>query len=120
MKIAITTTGDDLNSEIDPRFGRARKFLIYDTETKEYKVIDNSQNLNLPQGAGLQSAQNVASEGAKAVITGHVGPKAFNILTAAKIPVYLTDLKTVKEAIDAFLAGKLEPAKSFDKEGHWI
>ena len=120
MKIAITTTGDDLNSEIDPRFGRARKFLIYDTETKEYKVIDNSQNLNLPQGAGLQSAQNVASEGAKAVITGHVGPKAFNALTAANINIYLTDLKTVKEAIDAYLAGKLEPAKSFDKEGHWI
>ncbi len=97
-----------------------KKFLIYDTDTGEYKVIDNSQNLNLPQGAGIQSAQNVASEGVKAIITGHVGPKAFNVLTAAKITIYLTDLKTVKQAIDAYKAGELEPAKTFDKEGHWI
>ncbi len=120
MKIAITTTGDDLNAPIDPRFGRAKKFLIYDTETKEYTVIDNTQNLNLPQGAGLQAAQTVASNGAKAVITGHVGPKAFNVLSSTKIEIYLTNASTVKEAIDAYEKGELTPAKTFDKEGHWI
>ncbi len=120
MKIAVTTTGDNLNAELDPRFGRAKKFLIYDTDTKEFYIIDNSQNLNLPQGAGLQAAQNVIGEGVKAVITGHVGPKAFNVLSTTKIDVYLTEAKTVKEAIEAYESGKLEPAKTFDKEGHWI
>jgi predicted Fe-Mo cluster-binding NifX family protein len=120
MKIALTTTGEDLNAPLDPRFGRAKKFLIYDTETKEYEVVDNTQNLNLPKGAGIQAAQTVASHGVKALITGHCGPKAFNVLQTAKIEIYLTDAKTVKEAIEAFESGKLQPAKTFDVEGHWI
>lgn len=120
MKIAITTTGEDLSAEVDPRFGRAKRFLIYDTDTKQFELVDNVQNMNLPQGAGIQAAKTVASQGVKAVITGHVGPKAFNVLNAAKIEIYLTDKKTVKEAIEAYLKGELKPAETFDREGHWI
>ncbi len=120
MKIAITTMGEDLNAPLDPRFGRAKKFLIYDTQTKEYEIIDNTQNLNLPKGAGIQAAQNVAGAGVKAVITGHCGPKAFNVLSAAKIDIYLSNAQTVAQAIEEFEQGKLTPAKSFDVEGHWV
>jgi predicted Fe-Mo cluster-binding NifX family protein len=73
MKIAITTSGNDLNSPLDTRFGRAPKFLIYDLEAKTFEIADNEQNLNAAQGAGIQSAQNIARQGVKALVTGHCG-----------------------------------------------
>ena len=57
MKIAITTSGDSLDAAVDPRFGRAKAFILYDTETDEWSVLDNAQNLNAAQGAGIQAAQ---------------------------------------------------------------
>ena len=119
MKIALTTTGDDLNSPLDARFGRAAKFIIYDTDNKTFEVIDNNQNLNAAQGAGIQSAETTARSGAKAVITGHCGPKAFRVLSAAGIKIYNTEAKTVAEALDLFNSGKLDEADSADVGGHW-
>ncbi|HQO93156.1 MAG TPA: NifB/NifX family molybdenum-iron cluster-binding protein, partial [bacterium] len=58
MKIAVTTSGHDLNSPFESRFGRAPGFIVYDTETKEFEAIDNSMNLNAAQGAGIQAAMN--------------------------------------------------------------
>ena len=84
MKIAITTSGNDLNAPLDSRFGRAPKFLIYDLEAKTFEIIDNEQNLNAAQGAGIQSAQNIARLGAKALVTGHCGPKAFRVLGSGR------------------------------------
>ncbi len=120
MKIAITTSGKDLNATLDSRFGRAPLFLIYDLDAKTFEVVDNEQNLNAAQGAGIQSAQNVARRGAKALITGHCGPKAFAVLQAAKIKIYNTTAATVSEAIDQYRAGKLTEAASSDVEGHWV
>jgi len=120
MKIAITTSGNDLNAPLDTRFGRAPKFLIYDLEAKTFEVVDNDQNLNAAQGAGIQSAQNIARLGAKALITGHCGPKAFRVLQAAKIKIYNTTASTVSEAIDQYRNGKLTEAASADVEGHWV
>ena len=85
MKIAFTTSGQDLAAELDPRFGRAKNFLIYDTETKHFEVIDNQQNLNAAQGAGIQAGQTIVKSGATALVTGHVGPKAYQVLAAAGI-----------------------------------
>ncbi|KAB1442795.1 NifB/NifX family molybdenum-iron cluster-binding protein [Pseudodesulfovibrio senegalensis] len=119
MKIAISSTGPDLSGPMDARFGRATGFVIYDTETGEHEYVDNEQNLTLPQGAGIQSAQNVAATGAKAVITGHAGPKAFKALEHGGIAMYLGQGGTVQEAVDAFKAGSLEVAQGPDKEGHW-
>jgi predicted Fe-Mo cluster-binding NifX family protein len=118
MKIAITTSGNDLNAPLDSRFGRAPKFLIYDLESKTFEVADNKQNLNAAQGAGIQSAQNVARLGAGAVITGHCGPKAFRVLEAAKIKIYATAAVTVSEAIEQYRDGKLSEAASTDVEEH--
>ncbi len=120
MKIAFTTSGDNLEALLDSRFGRAPKFLIYDPETKIIEVIDNKQNLNAVQGAGIQSASMVAQSGAQVLVTGHCGPKAFQVLKAAGIKVYNTDAPTVAEALKRYQAGQLAEAKDSDVEGHWV
>ena len=120
MKIALTTSGKDLKAPLDHRFGRAPKFLVYDLEAKTFEVVDNDQNLNAAQGAGIQSAQNIARLGAKALVTGHCGPKAFRVLQAAKIKIYNTTASTVSEAINDYRNGKLTEAASADVEGHWV
>jgi len=120
MKIAFTTSGNDLNALIDSRFGRAPKFLVYDLESETFKVFDNQQNLNAAQGAGIQSAETVARLGAKALVSGHCGPKAFRVLTAAGIKIFTTDTATITEALAQYHAGKLIELKSENVEGHWI
>lgn len=120
MKIAISSSGKDLNATIDPRFGRAKNFIIYDIETDSFEAIDNIQSLSLMKGAGVQSAQNVVSQGVKVVITGHIGPKAYQVLEAAEVDVYLApEGKTVKDAIEDFKDGKLQKTLWADKPSHW-
>lgn len=120
MKIAISTSGHDLNAPLDPRFGRAVRFLVYDTESKTFELTGNEQNLNAAQGAGIQSAQNAASSGAKAVISGHFGPKAFRVLNASSIAAYPSTATTVQEALNLYAAGELTAAQHADVEGHWV
>ncbi|MDK2920569.1 MAG: hypothetical protein PWR24_126 [Desulfonauticus sp.] len=119
MKIVIPTQGENLEAGFDPRFGRAAKFIIYDTEKKEYKVINNTQNLNALQGAGTQTAQNIAKEKVDALLTSNCGPKAFTALSHAKIKVYKVEAKTVQEAIDKFLSNQVEILNQANVEGHW-
>lgn len=119
MKVAITAQDTTLDSSVDPRFGRAKCFILVDSETGEHTVHDNAQNLNAPQGAGIQAAQKVAGLGAEALLTGHVGPKAFHTLQAAEIAVYAGASGTVREALEAWKANKLAAAAKADVEGHW-
>jgi predicted Fe-Mo cluster-binding NifX family protein len=119
MKIVFTTSGDSLSAPLDSRFGRAPKFVVYDLGNDTFEVLDNRQNLNAAQGAGIQSAETVARSGAKALVTGHCGPKAFRVLSAAGIRVFTTDATTVADALERYRAGKLAEAKSADVEGHW-
>ena len=119
MKIAFTTAGDDLSANVDTRFGRAPKFLVYDCSEKTFEVIDNQQNLNAAQGAGIQSAQTVCSLDAEAVFTGHCGPKAFRALVAAGIKVYNTDINPIAAVIKAFESGEMKSSDTADVEGHW-
>jgi len=119
MKIAFTTSGVDLDAPLDSRFGRAPKFLVYDLEANAFTVIDNEQNMNAVQGAGIQAAEAVSRLGAEAVVTGHCGPKAFRVLSAAGIRVFNTDALTVAAALEQYRAGKITEAKSADVEGHW-
>ena len=83
MKIAVTASGLDLNSPLDPRFGRASFFIIYDTDQKSFLVANNEQNLNAPQGAGF-SPRNVAKTGVSSVITG-IGTEGILSASEAKI-----------------------------------
>lgn len=119
MKVVVTAQGAGLDSPVDPRFGRAAYFVLVDTETGEATAHDNARNLNAPQGAGIQAGQTVARLGAEAVLTGHVGPKAFATLRAAGIQVYPGASGTVREAVEALNAGRLEPAEKADVQGHW-
>jgi predicted Fe-Mo cluster-binding NifX family protein len=119
MKIAVTSEGESLEAEVDPRFGRAARFILYDTETREVRSVDNRQSLNAAQGAGIQAAETVSRLGAECLITGHCGPKAFRTLTAAGIRVYTGASGTVAETITAFEQGRLQAAASADVEGHW-
>ncbi|MEA1968971.1 MAG: NifB/NifX family molybdenum-iron cluster-binding protein [Thermodesulfobacteriota bacterium] len=120
MKIAVTSTGTDLNADLDPRFGRTENFIIIDTDTMEFEVKPNSQNLNLPQGAGIQAGKTVADTGVEAVITGNCGPKAFTILEAAGIKVITGVTGNIKDAIEKLKAGELQSAGGPNVEGHWV
>ena len=120
MKIAITAQGNELSSEIDLRFGRAKWLIVVDTETGDLEVHDNELNLNAVQGAGIQTGQNIANLGVEAVITGNVGPNAFKTLNAADIKIFLAEKQTVQEAIDSFKAGELKEIDQANVEGHWI
>ena len=119
MKIIFTTSGATLDDPLDPSFGRARNFLLYDLDCEAFNIISNQQNLNAAQGAGIQAAQTIAKAGAQALITGHCGPKAFRVLEAASIKVFNTDAPTVAEALARYRSGELAEAKSANVEGHW-
>lgn len=120
MKIAVSSTGGNIDCKVDMRFGRTLGFIIYNIDDDTYEFIDNVQNLNAAQGAGIQAAQNVANKDVKAVITGHCGPKAFAVLSAAGIKVYTGAESTIKEAIEKFKKGKIQEATSADVDGHWV
>lgn len=120
MIIALSSTGTKLEDPMDTRFGRAKYFLFYDTETKEVKAVENKQNLQAAQGAGIQSAMRVAENGAQLLLTGHCGPKAFRVLEEGEIAVYLTSAATGKEALALLEEGKLTKAENADVEGHWV
>jgi predicted Fe-Mo cluster-binding NifX family protein len=102
MKVAVTSQGATLSSELDPRFGRAKWFLIVDTDTGEYQAVDNSDGVNAASGAGVASGQRIVDAGAEAVITGHCGPNAERILTQAGIRIVERTGGTVEEAVQSF------------------
>jgi len=120
MKLAISSQGDNLEASVDPRFGRASNFIMFDLETQDFEVIENKQNLNLPQGAGIQAGKTIVDNGADVLITGNCGPKAFNVLSTAGVKVYTGAKGTIKETINHFNDGKLQLADSPNVEGHWV
>ncbi len=105
MRICITATGSDLTSEVDRTFGRAAFFLFYDEDTQALESVANSPEAH---GAGVQAAQLLAERKANAVITGHVGPNAYQGLAAANIHIYSKETGTVAEALADFRAGNLK------------
>jgi predicted Fe-Mo cluster-binding NifX family protein len=119
MKIAVTASGRTLEAPVDPRFGRAPAFILYDTGTKSFQAVENSQALDAAQGAGIQAAETISHLGAECLVTGHCGPKAFRALAAAGVRVYSGASGTVAEAIAALEAGKLPQASAADVGGHW-
>ncbi len=119
MIVAVTAQGPDMTSEVDPRFGRAKYFVLIDTKTDQSSGHNNVQNLQAAQGAGIQAGRNVIDMGAQAVITDNVGPKAFATLEAGKVRTYIGASGTVAQALERFKAGLLERADSANVEGHW-
>ena len=119
MKIAITSKGKDLDSEIDPRFGRAAYIIVVDTDSLEFKALDNSENVNAFKGAGIQAATMMSDNGVTALLTGFCGPNAFGILKAADIGVASDITGTVRGAAQAFSEGRVTFSEEANIEGHW-
>ena len=88
MKIAVSATAPHLDADLDPRFGRCQYLLVVDSESMEFEAIENPA-MSTPGGAGIQAAQLVAQKGVEAVITGDCGPNAYQVLSAAGIPVFV-------------------------------
>jgi predicted Fe-Mo cluster-binding NifX family protein len=118
MKVAVTAQGQELTSTVDLRFGRAKWILVVDTDTGQHEVHDNTVHLNLPQGAGIQTGQNIADLGVEAVITGNAGPNAFRTLSAAHVRIFLAANQTVGEAVAALKEGRLQEIQQANVEGH--
>ena len=119
MKIAVTSKGTDLDSEVDPRFGRAAYILVVDSETLDFEPLDNKSNVNAMKGAGIQAASMVSDKGVEVLLTGFCGPNAFKTLKAANISVVNDASGSVRQAVQDFLDGKLVQADSPNVEGHW-
>lgn len=118
MKICITSEGDNLGSKVDPRFGRCQYFIIVDTDTLQFEAIGNP-NLDSMGGAGIQSAQLVASKQAKAVLTGNVGPNAFSTLQAAGIEVCTGVSGTIKEVVENYKKGEFKKVSGPSVSSHF-
>jgi len=119
MKIAITSTGTDLDAQVDPRFGRATYIIVVDTETLDFEIIDNSENKNAFKGAGITAASSICDKGAEVLITGFCGPNAFKTLDSAGVKVANDATGTVRTTVEDFKAGKFTFAEDANTEGHW-
>jgi len=117
-RIAVSSEGPSLDDRVDPRFGRAAGFVIVDLDSMESRYIDNGQSQVMAQGAGIQAAGLVARAGVRCLLTGYVGPKAFQALTAAGIKVgqNLEGL-TVRDAVERFKRDQVEIAQAANRDG---
>jgi predicted Fe-Mo cluster-binding NifX family protein len=118
MKICVTTSGNALDALIDPRFGRATHFTIVDSENMVFETVPNAA-VNAMGGAGIQSAQTLAKKGIDVLITGNVGPNAFQALKSAGIKVIVGASGTVREVVEKYKRGELKETSSPTVEGHF-
>jgi predicted Fe-Mo cluster-binding NifX family protein len=119
MKLAVTSTGIDMDAQVDPRFGRAAYILIVDSETLDFEVFDNKENVNALKGAGIQAAKMVSEKNADILLTGFCGPNAFKVLKAANIGVASNTEGSVRDAVTAYLSGKLSLSDKANVNGQW-
>lgn len=110
MLIAITATGNSLQAEVDPRFGRAAYYMVVNTETGDVKAHDNSDGINASNGAGTGAAQTLSELGVQALYTGRVGPKAAEVLNQANIPYYENITGTVQDVLNRIDQGDIQQA----------
>lgn len=118
MKICITAQGEDLEANVDPRFGRCQGFIIVDVDTLEFEVVKNP-NMDSSGGAGIQSGQLIAEKQAKVVLTGNIGPNAFQTLKAAGIEVITGVSGTVKAAVEKYKNNGFKSIDSPSVDSHF-
>ena len=106
LKICVSSTGNNLEAQLDPRFGRCPYLIIIDTETMQFEAILNLA-AGTKEGAGIHAAQTIANKGVKVLITGNVGPNAFRALSAAGIEIMTNASGTIREVVEKFKKGEL-------------
>ena len=107
MKVAVTSRGSVLSSELDPRFGRARYFVVVDTDSGEFTAHDNVNNRQASETVEIEAGQSIVNLCVDAVITGNIGPKAAGALRAGNVMVYKQNWGTVRHAIERYKTGRI-------------
>jgi predicted Fe-Mo cluster-binding NifX family protein len=110
MNVAVSAANPHLDAPIDPRFGRCQYFLIVDTNTLEFDAFPNLSK-DAMSGAGISAAQSLVNKDIHTVITGHVGPNASDVLVAAGIEIILSASGTIRETLEQFMKGQLQPTR---------
>jgi len=118
MKICVSAESNVLDAPIDPRFGRCPYFVIVDSENMQFEAIQNMAFAAVG-GAGIQAAQTIASKGVKVLITGNVGPNAFQALSAAGIKSVTGASGTVREIVEKYKRGELSQTGAPTVRGHF-
>jgi len=117
MRIVVSAEGEGPDAPVDPRFGRCSHLTVVDIDTMEFRTVPNSGAM-ASGGAGIRTSQEVAAMGVDAVVTGSVGPNAFETLSRAGIRVLTGARGTVREAVEMFRRGQLEEATTPNAGGH--
>jgi predicted Fe-Mo cluster-binding NifX family protein len=118
MKICVSAVADSLDAHVDPRFGRCQFFVIVNSETMQFEAIPNMAS-GAMGGAGIQAAQTIASKGVQVLLTGNVGPNAFQALSTAGIKIVTGAFGNVREAIEKYKRGELSETNSPTVRGHF-
>jgi predicted Fe-Mo cluster-binding NifX family protein len=117
MKIVVTANGASLDAPASPVFGRCPWYVFVDPDTIEFEALENPA-MDAAGGAGIQAAQFVVEQGAKAVVTGNVGPNAFNVFESAGVPVYMGQGGTVRQSVEAFRDNQLREVRGATGPAH--
>ena len=118
MRIAVSASGSNLDAEVDPRFGRCQYFIIIDPDSMEFETVENSGAI-AGGGAGIATAQEIADKGVEVVLTGNCGPNAFQVLSAAGIKVVTGVSGKVRDTVQAYKTGNLQPASQPNVASHF-
>ena len=117
MKIAVSSTGDNLDSNVDMRFGRCKYFIVVDSESMDFKVVSN-ESIMVSGGAGIKAAEAIANQDVQIVLTGNIGPNAHSTLSAAGIKVFTGAEGRIKDAINKYKNNELKESSSANVDSH--
>lgn len=117
MKVIVSSTGNSIDSPISPVFGRAKYYVMVDTDDLSCEGFENPA-VSQSSGAGIQAAQFVLKKGPEAILSSNIGPNAFQVLSAGSIPCYSASEGTVREVVSAFNDGKLSPMGNASVDSH--
>lgn len=118
MKIAVSAKGEDLNADVDQRFGRCKYFLIVDSKNMDFNAVSN-ESIMASGGAGIKAAETVVNSGAEALITGNIGPNAYRTLSAGGVKIFTGAKGSVSDAIKSYKNGELEESDSSNVRSHY-